>query len=248
MPDSYESEELAALYDTINAWGPSDDFYLDLVMSASSVLDVGCGTGLLLKAARDAGHPGRLCGLDPADGMLAQARARADIEWVRGDLGTTSWDHEFDLVVMTGHAFQVLLTDDEVRATFTAIRRALEPTGRFAFETRNPALRPWERWTPENATEITDPNGARVTVAHEVESVVDGVVRLSETFSGPRWPEPQVSRGSLRFLDAGEVDGLLADSGLSVHARFGDWDRGGFGDDSREIITIARPGPLPASR
>jgi len=43
------------------------------VMGAASVLDVGCGTGSMLHAARDAGHKGRLCGLVPAPGMLAQA-------------------------------------------------------------------------------------------------------------------------------------------------------------------------------
>lgn len=73
---SFSDVSLAALYDTLNPWGPSDDFYLDLVMSARSVLDVGCGTGRLLAGAREAGHEGRLCGLDPAAAMLVQARRR----------------------------------------------------------------------------------------------------------------------------------------------------------------------------
>ncbi|MEK8169819.1 winged helix-turn-helix transcriptional regulator [Streptomyces sp. M19] len=51
-------------------------FYLPLVMSARSVLDVGCGTGALLRGARENGHTGRLCGLDPAVGMLEVARTR----------------------------------------------------------------------------------------------------------------------------------------------------------------------------
>ena len=44
--------------------------------------------------------------------MLKQARKRHDIEWVLGDLGSTAWEQEFDLVVMTGHAFQVFVGDD----------------------------------------------------------------------------------------------------------------------------------------
>jgi len=52
----------------------------------TTCLDVGCGTGALLHQARESSHCGRLCGLDPADGMLKQARARSDIEWVLGDL------------------------------------------------------------------------------------------------------------------------------------------------------------------
>jgi len=44
---------------------------------------------------------------------LDQARRRSDIEWVHGDLSSVRWDGEFDLVVMTGHAFQEFVADDD---------------------------------------------------------------------------------------------------------------------------------------
>src|SRR6516225_6267366 len=107
----FDDDRLAALYDVLFPPEGRDDFhfYLQLIRSATSVLDVGCGTGALLRRAREAGHTGRLCGLDPAVGMLNQARARSDIEWVLGDLSSVAWEREFDLIVMTGHAFQELL-------------------------------------------------------------------------------------------------------------------------------------------
>lgn len=80
----YSDANAAALYNVLNPWGPSDDFYLGLVMAARSVIDVGCGTGTLLHRAREAGHPGRLCGLDPDRTMLDRARRRSDVEWVAG--------------------------------------------------------------------------------------------------------------------------------------------------------------------
>lgn len=73
----YSDAEAAALYDVLNTWGPSDDFYLALVMGANLVLDVGCGTGALLHRARQCGHAGRLRGVDPDPAMLGVAPRRA---------------------------------------------------------------------------------------------------------------------------------------------------------------------------
>lgn len=239
---SFSDVSLATLYDALNPWGPSDDFYLNLVMSARSVLDVGCGTGRLLGRAREAGHEGRLCGLDPAAAMLVQARHRAAAEWVLGDLASARWEREFDLVVMTGHVFQVLVGDEEVRSSLAAVREALSDDGRFVFETRNPAARAWESWTPERVREVSDTHGDAVRVRHEVETPVLGDrVTFTETFEHPGWERPRVSRSTLRFLGADALSGFLGDAGLTVLEQFGDWGRGPLSPTTPEIITVAGP-------
>ncbi|MEV5966140.1 class I SAM-dependent methyltransferase [Kribbella sp. NPDC051952] len=92
---TYSDADAAALYDVINTWGSSDDFYLSHVMGASSVLDVGCGTGLLLERARADGHTGRLAGIDPDVAMLERARRRVpDAEWVEGKAVDIAWFDE----------------------------------------------------------------------------------------------------------------------------------------------------------
>ncbi|MBG7700259.1 class I SAM-dependent methyltransferase [Streptomyces sp. MC1] len=239
---------LAALYDSLNPWGPGDDFYLGLLREAGSVLDIGCGTGRLLRRARDEGHRGRLMGLDPAAAMLVQARrARPDVEWVLGDARVRWWQGEFDLVVMTGHAFQELVTDEEIRICLRAARAALRDGGRFVFETRNPDARAWERWTPDRVHEITAADGTPVRVWHEVrgEGLDGGRVRFSETYAGPHWPAPRVNHSVLRFLDAGTLEAFLAEAGLTVTDQYGDWSRGPLTDTSPEIITVARPAEAP---
>src|SRR5580698_9596001 len=172
----FSDSTLAALYDLHCPTDQRGDFgfYLPLVMAAESVLDVGCGTGTMLHIAREAGHTGRLCGLDPAAGMLEQARKRSDIEWVLGDLASVSFDREFDLVVMTGHALQVLVEDRDLRAALAAIRSALTDDGCFAFETRNPLAREWERWTPDKFAEVIDADGAVVRMSREVQIPIQG--------------------------------------------------------------------------
>ena len=236
----YSDEEAAALYDVLNAWGPSDDFYLALVMDAKSVLDIGCGTGALLHQARQVGHTGRLCGVDPDRAMLGVARRRTGIEWVAGTAASMAWDGGFDLAIMTGHAFQVLVGDDELRASLTAIRRALADGGRFAFETRNPLARAWESWNPQNAMDIVDPSGRAVRISHEVESVVGDVVTLTETTSDPDGAPLRVDRASLRFLDVDTLAGFLADPGFEIEAQYGGWFREPLEPASPEIITVAR--------
>ncbi|MFD9817136.1 class I SAM-dependent methyltransferase [Streptomyces sp. NPDC059080] len=250
-----DAERLAHWYDACNPWGACDAFSLDLVMRADAVLDVGCGTGALLRRARERGHRGRLCGLDPDPAMLARARAGGPggIAWLAGGLGATTdpadlggigGAPEFDLVVMTGHAFQVLCEDAELRATLTVIRRALAPGGRFAFETRNPAARAWERWTPAHAVEVTGPDGARARIAHQVRQPVDGqLVRFTTTLTEPGLPRPVRADSTLRFLPVDALDGFLAGAGLAVEERYGDWDRSPFGAASPEIITVAGVSP-----
>lgn len=238
----YADARLAALYDRLYPGASDFGFYLPLVMAARSVLDVGCGTGALLHAARARGHTGRLCGLDPAEPMLAQARARGDIDWIHGELASAGWVEEFDLVVMTGHVFQVFIEDTELRAALSAVRRVLRPSGHFAFETRNPAARAWASWQAPAPIEIEGPGGERIRLSREVLAPFDGrTVTFTETFSSPGWGQPRVSRSTLRFLEAPQLGRFLAEAGFTIEAQFG-----GFGGEpltpgSAEIVTIARP-------
>lgn len=238
----FSDPALAALYDAMSPRKrrADFDFYLPLVMSVKAVLDVGCGTGALLYEARDAGHAGRLCGLDPAVGMLAQARKRAEIEWVLGDLASADFDGAFNLVVMTGHAFQVFVEDHELRTALAAIRKALTRDGRFAFETRNPRARAWERWTADRPIRIRNEAGASAQMARQVTAASEGRVSFTHTFTSPDWSQPQVSHSTLRFLDAASLASFLDEAGFAIEAQFGDWDRSPVTDASPEIITIAR--------
>ncbi|TDP91798.1 class I SAM-dependent DNA methyltransferase [Labedaea rhizosphaerae] len=231
--DGYDDPALAGLYDEINGWAADNEFYVELMLAAASVLDVGCGTGVMLHAARDRGHPGRLCGIDPAGAMLDIARKRADIEWVHGDMGTARWHDEFELATMTGHAFQELVTDEQIRTTLANVRAAV--TGRFVFETRNPAARAWEQWNPSNAMTV-----GTATISHRVLDVSDGLVTFTETTEDPAWSRPKVAKGVLRFLDRDELNDFLTEAGFTIEAQYGDWARGPVTPAARELITVAR--------
>jgi ubiquinone/menaquinone biosynthesis C-methylase UbiE/RimJ/RimL family protein N-acetyltransferase len=234
----YTDRRLTCLYDRVCAGRPDFAFYLPLVMSARSVLDIGCGTGELLRVAREAGHRGDLCGLDPADPMLEHARVRTDIDWVVGTLASLRTDRRFDLVTMTGHAFQVLLTDDDIASALEAVKALLTDDGQFAFETRNPLAREWEKWTPEHPTTVLDNLNNEVSVTSDVTAVQGDLVTFTMTFASNSWRQPLTSTSTLRFIDIDTLKRYLAHAGLTVHAQFGDWDHQPFTSTSPEIITL----------
>lgn len=74
MPDLHnENPLLAELYDIDSGWSEDRRYYLDLAgQEPKSILDLGCGTGLLCDAYAAAGH--RVTGVDPAKAMLDVAR------------------------------------------------------------------------------------------------------------------------------------------------------------------------------
>ncbi len=239
----FEEPKLAELYDLFSPSAARDDFgfYLPLLMSASSVLDVGCGTGALLGLARSAGHTGQLVGIDPARGMIDQARKRPDIEWIHGELDSSTFSQEFELAVMTGHAFQVLIEDEEIVNALTGIKSLLNENGRFAFETRNPLARAWEHWSSEYSGHVIDGSGSRIDVVCSVNEIEPGeTVRFSHTFSCSDWSRDEVSHSRLRFLGIDSLNSFLHEAGFEIEHQYGDWTRSPVTADSPEIITVAR--------
>ncbi|WP_203964123.1 class I SAM-dependent methyltransferase [Actinocatenispora thailandica] len=242
----YSDAAAAALYDVLNPWNPetypSDAFHHRLVLAAGSVLDVGCGTGTMLGYARDHGHTGRLVGIDPDRAALDRARRRTDVEWFEATAAEadTRTGGGFELAVMTGHAFQVLVTDEELRRSLAAIHASLAPGGRFAFETRHPQARAWLDWIPANAADVVDPTGRTLRTWHDVESVDADVVTFTGTTADPDGTVLRVDRSRLRFLDVPALNGFLVTAGFTIEAQYGDWEHGRVTPSSREIVTIAR--------
>lgn len=238
---AYAHPRLAATYDIANPSEGDYDFYVALAGDTPlAILDMGSGTGRLSLKLAARGH--RVTGADPAPGMMLAARAKPGAEavtWVSGDAANLSLATRFDLVVMTGHVFQVFLDDDEIRAALRNLRRHLAPGGRIAFETRNPAAREWESWTPALTRErIVVPNIGPVTVHYDVTGSDARHVHFDTHYDfggGDRVVAPT----TLRIMDQATLATLLGEAGLGPLAWFGDWDHAPLRSESPEIIVIA---------
>lgn len=176
--DPFRDTDLVELYDLDNPAGADHDFYRALAagVGARTIVDLGCGTGLL---TRSLAGPGRaVTGVDPSATMLGFARRQpgADaVTWILGDATVLPPTATVDLALCTGNAIQQIGPDD-LPATLAAIAGALRPGGTFGFESRNPAAREWERWTPEATTGERDTRVGRLREWLEVTEVADGRV------------------------------------------------------------------------
>lgn len=102
--------------------------------AGESVLDAGCGTGLLIQGMSSTiGVDGRIVGIDFSDDMLELARNRCDgidnIELRQGSITQLPFeDNSFDAV----SCIQTLLYVDEVETALSELYRVLKPGGRVA--------------------------------------------------------------------------------------------------------------------
>ncbi len=160
------------------------------------VLDVGCGTGALTRAAALAvGESGSVTGLDISATMLGYARqmeaglGAARIDWLEADAQTHRFAAEsFDAVVSR---FGVMFFADPA-AAFTNLHRATATGGRFvAVAWRGPDDSPYFRLMGQ----------ARTIIA------------------GPPPPTDPHAPGPMAFADEARIVGLMTISGWTAHAK-----------------------------
>ncbi|MDJ0771740.1 MAG: methyltransferase domain-containing protein [Ilumatobacter sp.] len=107
------------------------------VAEGHDVLDVGCGTGVLARAAAGrVGTSGTVTGVDPNPGMLSVARRSAEpVEWVDGAAEDLPFDDAaFDRIVSQ---FALMFFDDR-SAGLASMARALRTGGSIAIATWSP--------------------------------------------------------------------------------------------------------------
>ena len=236
---AYREDRLVALYDVLNSGRADHAYYRRLSASLSGrVLEVGCGTGAAITFMARAGL--ELYGLDPAAGMLSVARHRDGgdlVSWHEGTIEQFGEDGPFEMIFMTGHVFQCLLQDNEITSFFKCCARLLSESGILAFETRNPALRPWERWVPEvSEVEVTSPTGERVKVWHDLVEVDDDKVTFIQHYAFQASRDVIRSASTLRFLDLDALCLFGQAAGLRLSWVHGDFEGKTFEKGDRELI------------
>jgi SAM-dependent methyltransferase len=116
--------------------GPRAERVLDwieqYVPHATSLLELGCGTGSILARLPSVPH---LSGIDRSPAMLEVARRKVPgARLIEDDIRTFSLDERFDVIICVFDSLNHLLDFDEWRATFARVRDHLVEGGLFVFD------------------------------------------------------------------------------------------------------------------
>lgn len=237
--ETYVDARCAAVYDVFEGPDRDDlDVYAAMVeeFGATSVLDVGCGTGTF--ASMLASRGAEVVAVDPSALALDVARTKpgADhVTWVHGTAPVLP-PMQADMAFMTANVAQVFLSDEDWSGTLRAIHGCLREGGRLIFESRDPEVRAWEGWTKEATHSSAEVEGEGLVESWvQLDSNCGECVRFFGVTlfnsDGVRVEQPS----TLRFQSRDALTSSLEQEGFAVEEVRDAPDRPG-----REFVFIAR--------
>ena len=228
-------DDIARIYD---AWSRSvvEDvpFYLEEARrTGGPVVELGVGTGRIAVPIACDGI--RVIGVDSSPGMLEVCAehaklAGAELDLRLGDLREPPVEEKVPLVIIPFRSLLHLHLDGERRSALRAVRRFLQPQGRFVFDVFTPSRQDIEethgRWL-EREPEIFERADWDETARTLTLSVRGG---------------ERASTMQLAWLGADEWRSLLEDEGFAVDACYGWFDRRPYvgGEDTIWVAHAAR--------
>jgi trans-aconitate methyltransferase len=239
----FSDPRLVALYDTLNPFGCDSEFFCKQAekLSAKTIIDLGCGTGLLTVELAKRGH--QMTGIEPSVAMLTVARAKpyADrIKWIQGRFEQMD-GLQADMVLMTSHVAQFFLDEKEWRAMLQAAHKALNSGGHLVFDIRQLSKPPFVGWpTKDNRRKFESTTTGAVEWWFKLLSVEDKRVRYEHHYFFMRSGEEIVSVNELIFRSQDEIAEALVDARFSVETVYGNWDGSPATSTSPEMIFVTK--------
>lgn len=252
--------ELPELYDSVPLYADRKDvdFYVRRCrLAAGETLELGCGTGRVLIPAAEAGCV--LTGLDQSEQMLARCRTKVTelpppvrdrITLVCDDMTRFHLGRTFDLIIVPFRPLQHLVSVDDQLGFLRCARDHLNPRGQLIFDVFH--VDPGKVAGPPVLDEIEDTpeleiDGGRtirrtfrILLKRPAEQYSD--IEINYYVKDPRGETRRIVQSfRMRYFYRFEIVHLLARSGFSVTALYGDFDESEFMDTSPEMIFVAKP-------
>ncbi len=233
---------LVSAYDALNSFGDDGYFWIREVerFSPETIIDLGCGTGLLTCELARQGY--EVIGIEPARAMLDIARTKPDaekVQWIEG--GYEKFEGlKADMIIMTSHVAQFFLDDEEWTAMLEAAQKALRPGGHILFDSRTPIFPPYQTWpTEQSPRRVEDPNHGPVDWYYKLLGIENNRVCYQLHFHFINSGERITSNDELIFRSQEELADSLEGAGFEVETVYGEWDRSPATPETEEMIFVA---------
>ena len=194
---NYYPEEFAVL---LQRWMDKNQ------IRVQSMLDIGCGTGVLCSRMHAYGMDAQ--GMDLSEGMIAMAKEKyPELVFEQGNMVTYESDRQFDLVTSTCDAMNHILEPADLQQVMQNVYSYLAPGGYFLFD-----LLKWEEMEECEPVDLGELDGKRLQF--QIHRTADGLVSLQiEVFEGRQLVHTEVIRE--RIYDAERILQMLTEAGFS---------------------------------
>ncbi len=239
----FSDPRLVALYDTLNPFGDDSEFFCQQAekLSAKTIIDLGCGTGLLTCELAKRGY--QMTGIEPSDAMLAVARSKphsGQVTWIKGSFEQME-GLQADMILMTSHVAQFFFEESEWQGMLRAAHQALKPGGYLVFDIRRLTVPPFIGWpTEDNRRRFEDTAAGSVEWWFNLLQVKGERVRYELHYFFVRSGEKMVSTNELTFRSQEEIVRALSEADFKIETVYGDWDGSLVTPTSSEMIFVAK--------
>lgn len=228
-------------------------FYLELAgVAQGPVLEVACGTGRITLPLARMGI--NITGLDVSDGMLKQAKSKADSEnlkiaWIKADCRNFDLNKKFKLIYIPFNSMQHLHDTNSIESFLNCVKRHLDSDGIFALDVFNPSLQILTRSNEKRFPVFKHPNPDNFNeeVVVEETNVYDRKTQINHIkwyFSIGDKKDAQVHELNMRCYFPQELDILLKYNGFEILNKYGDWTKKEFtAADMKQIIVCKKISP-----
>ena len=128
-------------------WGNDSIRYIDLItnvintldLKITSILDVGCGTGILANELKKMNF--EVSGMDISEDMINVAKeTTTEIEFIVADMRNFDMKKKFDMITCAFDAINYITTDEDMENAMSSIYNNLNENGFFIFDVNTPYL------------------------------------------------------------------------------------------------------------
>lgn len=242
IKDIYSDPEL---YDAAHWWKTND---IDFIVNTADefggpVLELGSGTGRLALPILKHGHS--YTGIEYSSAFVECAKNKVQqygekATILKGDMRSFDLDQKFQFIFIGFNSIFHLLTNEDVMSCFKCVHKHLTENGIFLIDTFIPdPLFLYRDMKKYFVMEFDTPDGVHCIVSetndYDNESQIN---HIKWYFNYVGKDKPEIFKFDMHMIFPDTMDRLLADAGLVIREKYGDYEKTPLGTESQLQIYV----------